>query len=146
MAANAKRDLIVANITASRLTLLYAASGVGKSSVLRAGVLPLARRLAEESYEDLGVAGALTVYVSDWTGDASTTVARAVSLAVASPPEATSVLPSQTARLDVPWLRGILQQSRASAIHLILDQFEEYFLYHAEGRGGKVSWTRSVTS
>lgn len=30
---------VVANLFASRLTLLYGASGVGKSSVLRAGVL-----------------------------------------------------------------------------------------------------------
>ena len=32
--------LITANLKASRLTLLYGASGVGKSSVLLAGVLP----------------------------------------------------------------------------------------------------------
>src|SRR5687767_1798512 len=35
--------LIVADLFASPLTLLYGASGVGKSSVLRAGVVPLLR-------------------------------------------------------------------------------------------------------
>jgi hypothetical protein len=33
------RDVITANLIASRLTLLYGPSGVGKSSVLHAGVL-----------------------------------------------------------------------------------------------------------
>jgi predicted AAA+ superfamily ATPase len=33
-----EREVIIANLIASRLTLLYGASGVGKSSVLRAGV------------------------------------------------------------------------------------------------------------
>src|SRR4030095_1821510 len=34
-----ERDLIIANLVASRLTLLYGATGVGKSSVLGAGVV-----------------------------------------------------------------------------------------------------------
>ena len=33
-----ERDAIVANLLASRLTVLYGPSGVGKSSLLRAGV------------------------------------------------------------------------------------------------------------
>ena len=32
-----EQEIITANVTAARLTLLYGASGVGKSSVLRAG-------------------------------------------------------------------------------------------------------------
>jgi len=44
-------DVVVANLTTSRLTLLYAGSGVGKSSVLRAGVLPRLQEIARESYE-----------------------------------------------------------------------------------------------
>ena len=34
----AEREIITANLLASRLTLLYGASGVGKTSILRAGV------------------------------------------------------------------------------------------------------------
>ena len=45
-------EVLVANLTTARLTLLYASSGVGKSSVLRAGVLPRLRELARESHED----------------------------------------------------------------------------------------------
>ena len=50
-------EIIVANLTAARLTLLYAPSGVGKSSVLRAGVVPRLRKLAgEDDDEELGIA------------------------------------------------------------------------------------------
>ena len=38
-----ERDLIAANLVAARLTVLYGASGVGKSSVLRAGVVQTLR-------------------------------------------------------------------------------------------------------
>src|SRR3954467_2138361 len=40
-----ERDLVVANVLANRLTVLYGPSGVGKSSLLRAGV---AQRLRAE--------------------------------------------------------------------------------------------------
>jgi len=40
---DADRQLITGNLRASRLTLLYAQSGVGKSSLLRAGVVPRLR-------------------------------------------------------------------------------------------------------
>ena len=36
---DAERTRIIGNLRASRLTLLYAESGVGKSSLLRAGVV-----------------------------------------------------------------------------------------------------------
>src|SRR4051812_18738103 len=52
-------EIIAANLIAARLTVLYGPSGVGKSSVLRAGV---AHRLRQE--HDLQV-----VVFSTWTGD-----------------------------------------------------------------------------
>ena len=51
--------MIAANLMASRLTVLYGPSGVGKSSVLRAGV---AQRLRQEQ-------DAVVVVFSAWTGD-----------------------------------------------------------------------------
>jgi hypothetical protein len=45
----AERKILSANLGASRLTVLYAESGVGKSSVLRAGVASHLRRLAEQN-------------------------------------------------------------------------------------------------
>jgi len=56
-----ERDIqtIAANLIASRFTVLYGASGVGKSSVLSAGVVRRTRELA---------ADALVVAHRDWTG------------------------------------------------------------------------------
>ena len=41
---DAEREIITANLIAARLTLLYGPSGVGKSSVLNAGVVHHLRR------------------------------------------------------------------------------------------------------
>ena len=54
-----EREVIVANLLASRLTVLYGASGVGKTSLLRAGVTPALRQIS-----DAGV-----VFYSSWAGD-----------------------------------------------------------------------------
>ncbi|MGH3774784.1 MAG: hypothetical protein ACRDRR_03455 [Pseudonocardiaceae bacterium] len=131
-------DLIVANLTASRLTLLYAPSGVGKTSVLRAGVLPALHHIDDDSYADLGVPGAAVVYVSSWRDAPLESIAVAVSDAVSQVTGADPVedlVDASAPTLSVPWLREILRQSRVSTIYLILDQFEEYFLYHPIDRG-----------
>jgi WD40 repeat protein len=127
-------EIVVANLTASRLTLFYAASGVGKSSVLRAGVLPRFQQIAEESYEDLGVPDAAVAYVSQWSLDPLDTIATAVLDAVSRVPGASPVEMPGPPRLGVPWLREVLQRSDVAAVYLILDQFEEYFLYHSDDR------------
>src|SRR6266446_4297364 len=65
-----ERELILANLMASRLTVLYGQSGVGKSSVLRAGVAHRLRELARESRER-GREPELAVVVFDaWREDA----------------------------------------------------------------------------
>ncbi|MGH3832126.1 MAG: hypothetical protein ACRDRS_17050 [Pseudonocardiaceae bacterium] len=129
-------DLIVANLTASRLTLLYAPSGVGKSSVLRAGVLPALHHSDDDSYDDLGVPGAAVAYASAWRDAPLTSVAAAVSAAVSRVTGAVAVAEAASApELSVAWLREVLRQSQVSTVYLILDQFEEYFLYHCADRG-----------
>ena len=131
-------DLIVANLTASRLTLLYAPSGVGKSSVLRAGVLPRLHDLDDDSsdYEDLGVLGPAVAYVSAWRDAPLETIAAAVSDAVSRVRDAGAVEQgADVPKLSVSWLRELLRQSKVPAIYLILDQFEEYFFYHPMDRG-----------
>ena len=87
-------QMIAANVIASRMTVLYGPSGVGKTSVLRAGV---AYRLRRE-------AGVAVRVHSSWVGD---------------PGEALANLTPSTGR----------------DIYLILDQFEECFLYHVQNRG-----------
>jgi WD40 repeat protein len=83
-----ERDLITANLMAARLTVLYGASGVGKSSLLRAGVA-----------HELGKAEHVVVGTS-WSEDPL----------------------------------AVLDNAAAAAadgeLFLILDQMEEFFLYH----------------
>jgi hypothetical protein len=48
-----EREVIIANLKARRVTLLYGESGVGKSSLLRAGVMADLPSAAHESMEEL---------------------------------------------------------------------------------------------
>jgi WD40 repeat protein len=88
-----EREVIVANAVATRLTVLYGESGVGKSSLLRAGVV---RRLRELEPE------AAVLLFDTWSDDVTATFEEA---------------------------------RTAESAFVILDQFEEYFLYHGEADG-----------
>jgi WD40 repeat protein len=129
-------DVIVANLTAARLTLLYAPSGVGKSSVLRAGVVPSLRELADEDDdEELGIARSAVAYVSEWSSAPLEAAAAEIERALAasradSAPE--TVPPSS---LGPDWLRGAMRRAGVGVLYLILDQFEEYLFYHPADSG-----------
>jgi len=88
-----EREVLVANLLASRLTVLYGESGVGKSSLLAAAVVRRLRAAAP---------AALITLVDTWSGPVSDNLAD---------------------------LRD------AEEAYLILDQFEEYFLYHVDAGG-----------
>ena len=64
-----EREIVVANLIASRLTVLYGPSGVGKSSLLRAAVARSLRALPEEP---------LVVVFSRWSDDPAVALAEAV--------------------------------------------------------------------
>jgi WD40 repeat protein len=106
-----ERDVgaVAANVLASRLTVLYGPSGVGKSSLLGAGV---ARRLRELS-------GAPVVVHGSWAEDPAGGLAASVRA------ECGELGP--TAGL-VDTVAAAAQQS--GELYLLLDQFEEYLLYH----------------
>jgi WD40 repeat protein len=86
-------QVIAANLMASRVTVLFGPTGVGKTSVLRAGV---AYKLRREIGVDVRIH-------SSWIGD---------------PGEALADLAPGTGR----------------DLYLMLDQFEEFFLYHEANR------------
>ncbi|NIO70143.1 MAG: hypothetical protein GTN71_14230, partial [Anaerolineae bacterium] len=65
----AEREIITANLLASRLTLLYGASGVGKSSVLRAGVAYHLRQVAQQNLAERGTPEFAVVVFSSWRDD-----------------------------------------------------------------------------
>jgi hypothetical protein len=112
-----ERDLVVANLLAARLTLLYGQSGVGKSSLLYAGVVP---RLREAP--DLAV-----VTFRSWGGDPVAGLNAAIRAAAGLEPSAgvtplADTIAACTERLG----RDLV---------IILDQFEEYFVYHSREDG-----------
>jgi hypothetical protein len=110
----ADAELVTANLLAARLTLLFGESGVGKSSLLHAGVAPRLRAL-----DDL-----VLVLHSDWRGDAAASLSAALRSAAGlgtGPP--TTDLASTIAACAGPDGRDVI---------VVLDQFEEYFVYHPE--------------
>jgi hypothetical protein len=119
-----ERRLIVANLFAAPLVVLYGASGVGKSSVLLAGVVPDLR--AEPR--------TVVVVFREWQpGDVSARLRRAcVDAVIAAGVDETP--PDARAPLDDVLAWGC--NALGGTVVVILDQFEEYFLYHAEHGAG----------
>jgi WD40 repeat protein len=113
-------EIIAANLIAARLTVLYGPSGVGKTSLLRAGV---ARRLRGE--------GAAVAVVASWSGDPVGGLLSAVDREVRRvAPDVDSPPPGSVAEILSGWTRRL-----GADLYLILDQFEEYFLYHGDEAG-----------
>jgi hypothetical protein len=73
---------IITNMRAARLTLLHAESGVGKSSLLRAGVAWRMRRLADDTLARRGTARAVPVVFSSWKDDPVLELAGAIRTAI----------------------------------------------------------------
>jgi hypothetical protein len=110
-------DLVAANLLAARLTLLYGQSGVGKSSLLHAGVVP---RLREEP--DLSV-----VVFRSWGGDPVAGLCAAIRAAAGLEPSAGEPALAETI--------AACTQRLGRDLVIILDQFEEYFVYHPQDDG-----------
>src|SRR4051794_1937102 len=75
----AERDLVVANLLTSRLTVMYGPSGVGKSSLLRAGVIP---RLRDGIAVPIRGGPRAVVLVDGWQGDPASAILSSVAAAV----------------------------------------------------------------
>jgi hypothetical protein len=123
-----ERELIVANLLSSRLTLLYGTSGAGKSSVIRAGVVHQFRRELARGRARGEPPECAVVVFKEWSTNPSggllAEAERAVRLTLGREPRVKGVtlhgsFSAWTEELDAPLL-------------VILDQFEEYFLYHPE--------------
>ena len=66
---DADASILIGNLRASRLTLLYAESGVGKSSVLRAAVAARLQELAKRDAELRGTPRFVPVVYNVWSSD-----------------------------------------------------------------------------
>jgi hypothetical protein len=130
----AERRRIIGNLRASKLTLLYAQSGVGKSSLLRAGVTARLLELADQNFTERSSVHYLPVVFSTWIGDPVGGLIDAIRSAIR---------PYCADGRDVDLPGGSLEEAIDKATErlnatllLILDQFEEYFLYTAKEEDG----------
>jgi len=124
-----ERTIIAANLRASRLTLLYGASGVGKSSVLRAGVTFHLRELSERNLVERGTPGFIVVYFNSWREDPVLPLLQRVHESVKPFLKGQTPQPVSSADNLAQALQLYSEGANASLL-IILDQFEEYFLYH----------------
>jgi WD40 repeat protein len=122
---NGDRDLVIANLMASRLTVLYGPSGVGKSSLLQAGVMPHLRRLDDESFSYVATEQAIVVYHASWRDDPLIDLTE--SLRAALPDDLDpDIAPEGPLSADL--LRTVTRRLDAD-VYLLCDQFEEETVY-----------------
>ncbi|HXD33668.1 MAG TPA: tetratricopeptide repeat protein [Pyrinomonadaceae bacterium] len=117
------QQIIISNLYAAQLTVFYGASGVGKSSVLLAGAVPL---LKQEP--NLTVVVFRSWQEPNFVSQLKKCTLEAVNERLGKPLDADVSLP-----LD-DFLAQVTRGSRGS-IFFVLDQFEEYFLYNPPSPG-----------
>ena len=105
-------EIVVANLIASRFTVLYGPSGVGKSSLLLAAVARKVRDLPEEP---------VVVFFSSWSE---------------SPEHGLATALAELAGVEGGDLLDVVERVQGERdVYVILDQAEEYFTYHGDAGG-----------
>ena len=112
--------IISSNLIASKLTILYGESGVGKSSVLMAGVVPSLRKRARTA----------VVVFREWQKTTFLEALKTDCLEASERGKKKSGVIDKALPLD-DFLFEVQQQSGLKIL-LVLDQFEEFFFYHPE--------------
>jgi hypothetical protein len=129
------REIVSANLLGARLTLLYGPSGVGKSSVLLAGVVSHLRERSRENLVDDDAAGFAVVVVRAWADpDPLKTIAAAARAEAAALLERDDLPEPPSGATLAEVLDHWSGQVRGKLL-VLFDQFEEYFLYHDHERG-----------
>jgi hypothetical protein len=130
---NTERTVLISNLRAARLTLLYAQSGAGKSSLLRAGVASRLGELAQRGLRERGAARNIPVVFSSWRDDPTAGLIDAIQKAII--PFVPEALPAEFSRERLEEAIEAASRAADSTLLVMLDQFEEYFLYQSvEGR------------
>ena len=115
----AEGENVAANLLSARLTLLYGPSGVGKSSVLLAGVVSSLRGRSRENLAD---------------ADPLRTIAAAARAEIAALLERDD-LPGPPAGATLAEVLDHWNVQVRGKLLVLFDQFEEYFLYHGQESG-----------
>lgn len=132
---DAERAIIVANLRSSRFTLLYGPSGVGKSSVVGAGVVHFLRERAKQNLQKRGTPEFAVIYFNQWRDNPIRDLLRIVRETVQD------LLGKTFADDEAFQAKSLDEQLKAwaervnGALLILLDQFEDYFLYHPNEDG-----------
>ncbi len=129
-----KWENIADNLMATKLTLLYGVSGVGKSSILQAGVAYNLLQDAKKNLAEYGTPEFAVVVFNSWQDDPLAGLEEQVETDIKSLLEDKTFEPlSSSLKLDQileRWAERLDEEEGAGELFIILDQFEEYFLYH----------------
>ena len=134
-----QKRAIARSLRVSRLTVLFGESGVGKSSILGAGVVSQLRRDAEQNRQDSGKPLFAVVYFRDWRGENPLQelwgeIRASFAAAMGIAPEDLKYQPTPVETLQV-WTESLSGKEGRGKLFIILDQFEEYFQYHPDESG-----------
>jgi hypothetical protein len=126
-----ERRIVVANMMSQPLTLLYGPSGVGKSSLLAAGVRYELRERARRTAEVADSPELAVVYFRRWQDPVAEALREAVIVATV---EAVGSHPDEPPTGFLATLRWAAD-TVGGTVFVILDQFEEYFHYWPDVAG-----------
>lgn len=112
--------IISSNLFAAPLTVLYGTSGVGKSSILQAGVVPVLRKSPRTA----------VVSFQRWPEKDPIQILKTECLEAIRAAGCDGVQVDMSLPFD-EFLFQVIQVFRGTIL-ILLDQFEEYFLYHRE--------------
>lgn len=127
---------VAASLAVARLTIFYGPTGVGKSSLLRAGVIHQLQQQASANVSSSGCPEIIPVYFNRWQQEPLAGLLQAIANAV-QPYLAPAPTPSLSQSAVAPAASGNLlaaqlrawSEATGSDLLIVLDQFEEYFLY-----------------
>ena len=134
---------IVNYLKSSRLTVLSGTSGVGKSSLLQAGVYSSLHSESLNNIKRYGIPKFAVVVFNDWQGD----TLKKLIVRIRQEIEAfnnretyQTSLSRDLCEVSQNCIRSLSKKGREGTLFIILDQFEEYFRHHPQPNEGEGSF------